>query len=262
MLADAAHNLGDVVGLLLAWGAAELAARRPQGRWTYGLRRSTVLAGLANAGLVLLAVGSVSWEAILRLREPATVDGWFVLGVAAAGLVVNGLAGWLLVRGRSGDVNVRAAAVHLFADAAVSGGVVIAGAVIVATGWAWIDPATSLVVSVVVLVSTWGILRDATRLVLDAVPTHVDLEAVRSYLCGLPGVREGARHHGGRPDRAPPRSAHRLRPRLPARGRPRAARALRDRPRHAAARDRRDREDLRTRPRRPRVTITAASRRA
>jgi len=188
LLADAAHNLGDVAGLLLAWAAAVLAQTKPSRTHTYGLRRSTILAALANALLLLVAVGGVAWEAIGRLREPRPIEGWTVMTVAAIGVVINTASALMFMANRKRDANVRGAFLHLAADALVSLGVVVAGAVILRTGWSWLDPAVSLVVSVVILFGTWGLLREALGLSLDAVPGHVDLDAVRAYLGSLDGV--------------------------------------------------------------------------
>jgi cobalt-zinc-cadmium efflux system protein len=190
LVADAAHNLSDVLGLVLAWAAMALARRKPSPRRTYGLRSSTILAALTNAVLLLAAVGAVAWEAFGRLRSPGPVEGKTMLGVAAVGVVINAASAAMFVRGSKDDVNVRGAFLHLAADAAVSAGVVIAGAVILATGWAWLDPAVSLAVSAVVLVGTWSLLRDAINLALQAVPDHIDPDEVRRYLAGLPGVTE------------------------------------------------------------------------
>lgn len=188
LLADAAHNLGDVLGLGLAWGATVLGRRKRTARRTYGMRRITILAGLANALLILFAIGAVTWEAIHRLGADVPVDGGLVAGVAAAGVLVNGGSALLFARGRERDVNRRGAFLHLVADGAVSAGVVIAGLVIWRTGWDWLDPAISIAISVVILVATIGLLRDATNLLLDAVPSHVDPAAVEAYLASLPGV--------------------------------------------------------------------------
>lgn len=188
LLADAAHNLGDVLGLFLAWGAATLARRAPSRLHTYGLRRSTVLAALANAVLLLAAVGAVAWEAIGRFHTSVPPQGTTMMWVAAAGVGVNGVSALLFRSHGDGDVNVRAAFLHLAADAAVSAGVVVAGAVLWRTGWTWVDPATSLLVSAVVVFATWGLLRDSIHLALDGVPRNIELEAVRSFLVGLPGV--------------------------------------------------------------------------
>jgi len=188
LLADAAHNVSDVLGLVLAWGAMALARRKPSAKRTYGLRRVTVLAALANAVFLLFAIGGVAWEAIGRLGSPAAVHGPTVIAVAAVGVVVNGVSAGLFFRGNRRDMNVRAAFMHLAVDAAISLGVVVAGVAVWQTGFDWIDPATSLVVSGFVLFSTWELLRDAANLALDAVPDHVDAEAVRAHLEALPTV--------------------------------------------------------------------------
>ena len=190
LLADAAHNLGDVLGLAMAWGATVLARRARTARRTYGLRRTTILAALANGGLVLFAVGGVVWEAVQRLGETHAVDGGLVAIVAAIGVVLNGLSAMMFAKGREKDMNVRGAFLHLVADAAVSAGVVVAGIVVWRTGWSWVDPATSLAVSVVILVGTWKLVREALDLLLDAVPAHIDPEAVEQYIGQLPDVRE------------------------------------------------------------------------
>jgi len=191
LVADAAHNFGDVLGLLLAWGAAHLATRKPSPRRTYGFRRSTILASVANAVLLLVGVGAVSWEAIGRLRTGGTeIRGSVVLVVAAVGVVVNLGSALPFLRQRKSDVNVRGAFTHLVADAAVSGGVVVAGALMILTDWTWLDAAASLAVSLVILGSTWSLLRDSLNLALDAVPDGIDPDEVRSFLCGLHGVTE------------------------------------------------------------------------
>src|SRR5262245_35150230 len=190
LLADAAHNLSDVLGLAMAWGATALARRARTARRTYGLRRTTIFAALANGGLVLFAVGGVVWEAVQRLGQSPPVDGGLVAVVAAIGVVLNGLAAMLFAKRRDKDMNMRGAFLHLLADAAVSAGVVVAGVVVLRTGWAWVDPATSLVVSAVILYSTWKLVREALDLLLDAVPAHIDPDAVAKYLAGLSEVRE------------------------------------------------------------------------
>jgi cobalt-zinc-cadmium efflux system protein len=189
LFADAAHNLGDVLGLGMAWGATVLARRARTSRRTYGLRRTTILAALGNGGLVLFAIGGVVWEAVQRLAAAPAVDGKLVAVVAAIGVALNGIAAMMFARGRD-DMNVRGAYLHLLADAAVSAGVVVSGVVVWTTGWAWLDPATSLVVSVVILRGTWQLVREAMDLLLDAVPAHIDPEAVEAYLGGLPGVTD------------------------------------------------------------------------
>ena len=190
LLSDAGHNLGDVLGLLLAWGAILLARRAPSARRTYGLRRSTILAALANAVVLLIAVGAVALEAVQRLRHPGPVAAPTVIAVASLGIVVNGLSAWLLGRGRREDLNVRAAASHLAADAAVSLGVVLTGVALLFTRWAWLDPVVSLLVSALIVGGTWGILRESLDLAMDAVPGRIDPAAVRAYLEALPGVVE------------------------------------------------------------------------
>lgn len=188
LLADAAHNLGDALGLAMAWGAMRLARRARSARRTYGFRRTTILAALTNAMLILVAIGGVAWEAVSRLREPHAVEGGIVAAVAAVGVLINAAAAWLFAADRHGDVNLRGAFLHLLADAAVSAGVVIAGLVVWQTGWAWVDPATSLAVSAVILLGTLRLFREAMDLLLDAVPAHIDPGAVDAYLRGLPGV--------------------------------------------------------------------------
>jgi cobalt-zinc-cadmium efflux system protein len=190
LLADSAHNLGDVLGLAMAWGATVLARRARTARRTYGLRRTTILAALANGGLVLFAVGGVVWEAILRLGSERPIDGGLVAVVAAGGVVVNGASAMLFARGREKDINVRGAFLHLIADAAVSAGVVVAGLLVWRTGWTWIDPVTSLLVSATILYGTWKLVREAFDLLLDAVPAHIDPDAVETYLAQLPAIRE------------------------------------------------------------------------
>jgi len=190
LLADAGHNLSDVLGLLLAWGAAVLARRVPTERRTYGLRRSTTLAALFNAVLLLAGVGAIAWEAIGRFRDPAPVAAGTMVWVAAVGIAVNTATALLFMRGRKSDLNLRGAFLHMAADAAVSLGVVVAGVVILATGWRWLDPAVSLLISVVILVGTSGLLLDSFNLALDAVPPGIRVADVRRYLEGLPQVCE------------------------------------------------------------------------
>ncbi len=190
LVADAGHNLSDVLGLLLAWGATVLARRRPSPRHTFGWHRGTILAALANAGLLLLAVGAIIAEAVDRLFNPAPVATGIMLLVAAAGVVVNTATALLFSRGREHDLNREGAYLHMAADAAVSLAVVAGALVIRATGWLWVDPALGLLVAMVILVGTWGLLREALALAMDMVPRHVNLQAVRDYLEGLPGVVE------------------------------------------------------------------------
>jgi cobalt-zinc-cadmium efflux system protein len=188
LLADAGHNFGDVLGLLLAWGAHVVARWHPTERFTYGFRSASILSALLNAVTLLVATGAIAWEAIGRLPNPGEVGGLTVMVVAGIGLLINGISAWLLMGGR-GDLNVRGAFLHLAADAAVSAGVVVAGAAILLTGWAWIDHVVSLVICVVIVWGTWALLRESVRLSLGAVPEEVDLGAVRLYLEGLAGVR-------------------------------------------------------------------------
>jgi cobalt-zinc-cadmium efflux system protein len=193
LLADAGHNLGDVMGLLMAWAASNLARRSPTERFTYGLRRTSVLAALFNAIILLLGVGAIAWEAIRRISQPEPVVGLTMISVAAVGVVINGLTAWMFARGREGDLNIRGAFLHMTADAAVSAGVVVAGFVILRTGWSLLDPISSLVIVAIILIGTWGLLRDSINLALDAVPRGIDPAAVKIYLEALPGV--AAIHH-------------------------------------------------------------------
>ena len=188
LLSDAGHNLGDVVGLLVAWGAIHLGKSAPTKRRTYGLRRSSILAALVNAILLLVAVGAIAWEAVARFHDPETVAANTVIWVAAAGIVINAATAMLFMSGRKRDLNVRGAFQHMVGDAAISAGVVVAGIVIQATAWQWLDPATSLVISALIVWGTWGLLREAVNLAMDAVPEGVDIQAVEAYLGALPGV--------------------------------------------------------------------------
>lgn len=190
LVADAGHNFSDVLGLLLAWVAAGLAARLPTPKRTYGVRRFSILAALANALLLLIAIGAIAWEAIGRFQHPEPVQGRTVVVVAAFGIVINAVTALMFMRGRKHDVNIRGAFLHMAADAAVSAGVVAAGLAISVTGWLWLDPATSLVLVVVIAIGTWGLLREALNLALDAVPEGIDHKGVELYLAGLPGVKE------------------------------------------------------------------------
>ena len=188
LVADAGHNLSDVLGLLLAWGASILVRRRPTLRRTYGLRRSSILAALLNAVFLLLAIGAIGWEALARFAHPAPVAGGTVIWVALIGIVINGATALLFFSGRKGDLNIRGAFLHMAADAGVSLGVVIAGLAILLTGWPWLDPAVSLAIVAIIFVGTWGLLRDSVNLALDAVPEGIDAAAVGDYLAALPGV--------------------------------------------------------------------------
>jgi cobalt-zinc-cadmium efflux system protein len=188
LVADAGHNLSDVLALLLAWGASALGRRQASARRTYGWGRSSILAAVTNALALLVIVGAVSWEAVRRLVDPEPVAGGVVIGVAALGMLINGGTALLFMSGRKHDVNLRGAFLHMASDAGVSLGVVVAGIVIVLTGWLWLDPAISLVIGAVVLLGTWGLLRDSVNLALDAVPEGVAIDAVRQYLMEVPGV--------------------------------------------------------------------------
>ena len=190
LISDAVHNFSDVIALVLAWAAGWLARRQPTERHTYGYRRASILAALANAGLLLIAVGAIAVEAVDRIREPAEVASLTVVLVAALGIVINGATALLFMRGRHRDLNIRGAYLHMAADAGVSAGVVVAAFVIMLTGWLWVDPAISLVISAVVLAGSWGLARDSVSLALDGVPRGIALAAVREYLGQLEGVTE------------------------------------------------------------------------
>jgi cobalt-zinc-cadmium efflux system protein len=188
LLADAGHNLSDVLGLLVAWGAATLSQRRPSKHYTYGLRRTSILAALFNAVFLLVAVGAIAYEALNRIAQPQPVEGGIVMAVAAVGIVVNGVTAWLFASGRKGDINIRGAYMHMAADAAVSAGVVVSGFASLQTGWLWLDPVTSLVVVAVILIGTWGLLRDSINMSLDRVPDGIAPSEVEAALVALPGV--------------------------------------------------------------------------
>jgi cobalt-zinc-cadmium efflux system protein len=188
LVADAGHNLSDVLSLLLAWGASVLAQRPPSARFTYGLKSSSILAAIANAALLWVALGAILVETIRRLAHPEPVQGETMILVAAFGIVINAASAWLFARGRKDDLNVRAAFLHLVADAAVSAGVVLAGIAVVATGATWIDPATGLVITAVIGWGSWGLLRDSVRMGLLAVPPGINENSVRAFLEGRPGV--------------------------------------------------------------------------
>lgn len=188
LLADAGHNLGDVLGLVLAWAASYLATRAPTQTRTYGWRRASVLAALANAIFLLVAVGGITWEAIRRFGDQQPVAGRTVMLVATVGIAINTATALLFMSGRKGDLNIRGAFLHMAADAAVSAGVVLAGVAIVFTGWLWLDPAVSLAINAVIVVGTWNLLRQSFNLSMDAVPAEIDPAEVRSYLEKLPAV--------------------------------------------------------------------------
>lgn len=186
LVADAGHNLSDVLSLALAWGAAVLSRRRPTEDRTYGFRRSSILASLINAVVLLIAIGAIASEAIRRFSDPNQVEGGTVIWVAAVGIAVNAITALLFMSGRKGDLNIKGAFIHMAADAGVSLGVVLAGFAIIYTGWLWLDPVVSLAISAVILIGTWGLLRDSVNLALDAVPEGVDLNSVREHLASLP----------------------------------------------------------------------------
>jgi cobalt-zinc-cadmium efflux system protein len=188
LIADAGHNLSDVLGLVVAWAGAALARRSPSSRFTYGLKGAPILAALFNAVVLLVAVGAIAWEAAQRLFAPAPVAEVVVMIVAGIGVVINTVTALLFMSGRKGDINIRGAFLHMAADAAVSAGVVVAAIVIVFTGWLWLDPAVSIAIVIVIVWGTWGLLRESLALSLSAVPSAIDPDAVRGYLAGLPGV--------------------------------------------------------------------------
>lgn len=190
LLADAGHNAADVVGLVMAWGAFAVADWRPSERFTYRLRAASILSAFANGLILLVAVGAIGWEAIRRLMQPEEVASVTVIVVAAIAVVVNGVSAWLLARGSRSDLNMRGAFLHMLADAGVSVAVIVAAFGILLTGWRWLDPAASLLISAVILVGCWRLLRDSLRLSLNAAPAAIDPAAVRRYLEGLPEVSE------------------------------------------------------------------------
>jgi len=190
LIADAGHNLSDVLGLVCAWTAMFLGRRPPGAQFTYGMGRSSVLAALVNAVLLLLACGAIAWEAMSRLASPPPVAGATVMGVAACGIVINGFSAWLLHAGSHGDLNRRSAYIHMLGDAAISVGVLVSGAIILYTGWSRLDPVVSILIVAAILVSTWGLLRDSLHLSLDGVPSSVNSTAVMSYLADQRGVTD------------------------------------------------------------------------
>ena len=190
LLSDAGHNLGDVVGLLMAWGAAWLTRREPTDRHTYGLRKTSILAALLNALFLLVVTGGLSWEAIRRFSSPVPVQPGVVVWVAMAGIAVNAATALMFMRGRKEDLNIRGAFLHMAADAVISAGVAVSGVLIAVTGLLWIDPVVSLVIAVTIIMGTWGLLRESANLVLDAVPESIDTEAVRRYLREQPNVMD------------------------------------------------------------------------
>jgi cobalt-zinc-cadmium efflux system protein len=188
LLADAGHNFGDALGLVIAWGAHVLAKLNPTRRYTYGFRSASILAALLNGVILLVATGGIAWEAIGRFFEPGAVAGMTVMVVAGIGIIINGVSAWLLAAGQKGDLNIRGAFVHMAADAAVSFGVVVAGGAIILTGWNWLDPAVSIAISAAIVWGTWSLLSEAVKHSLDAVPSEIDPSELANFLAGLPGV--------------------------------------------------------------------------
>jgi cobalt-zinc-cadmium efflux system protein len=190
LIADAGHNMGDVLGLLLAWCATSLARTAPTERRTYGLRSSSILAALFNAIFLLITVGAIAWEAIRRFGDPTVVEARIVIWVSFIGIIINTATALMFMSGRKRDLNIRAAFMHMAADAGVSLGVVVAGFLIIATAWHWIDPVMSLAIATVITCGTWGLLRDSVNLALHAVPQGIEVAEVRQYLSSLPHVTE------------------------------------------------------------------------
>jgi len=190
LIADAGHNLGDVLGLLMAWAAAVAVRAKPTARHTYGLRKTSVLAALVNAVVLLGSTGAIAYEAIRRLAEPGHVHGTTIIWVALAGVVVNGGTALMFMSGREHDLNIRGAYLHMAADAAIVLGVAISGGIILATGWTELDPIVSLLICVAIVWGTWSLLRESTNMALDAVPNNIQLEEVRGYLQSVEGVTE------------------------------------------------------------------------
>jgi len=188
LLADAGHSFGDALSLVIAWGAHILAKLNPTARYTYGFRSASILAALLNGVILLVVTGAIAWEAIGRFFEQQEVAGATVMVVAALGILISGLSAWLLMKGQKADLNIRGAFLHMMADAAASLGVVVAGGLILLTGWNWLDPTTSLIISAAIVWGTWGLLREAINHSLDAVPAEIDPREVAEFLGGLPGV--------------------------------------------------------------------------
>lgn len=193
LIADAGHNLSDVMSLMLAWGASYLATKHPTKTKTYGLRKVTIMASLISAVLLLVALGGIAWESVERLSSPQTVDSMTIVVVAAIGVVINTITALLFVKDQAHDLNIRAAYLHMAADAAISLGVVIAGVAIMLTGWIWLDPVISLFIVLVILIGTWGLLRDSINLSIDGVPRGINVTEVKEYLYSLDGVSD--MHH-------------------------------------------------------------------
>jgi cobalt-zinc-cadmium efflux system protein len=190
LMADAGHNLSDVLGLMLAWGAAILAKRVPNHKYTYGLRSTSMLAALFNAMLLMAACGGIAWEAVQQLVHPDPVAGLTVSVVAGIGILVNGFSAWLFMAGSKDDINIRGAYLHMAADAAISLGVLIAGVIVRYTAWNWLDPLVSMIIVAFIVVSTWSLLKQSLRMMLAAVPDNVDRAAIEQFLRQQPGVSE------------------------------------------------------------------------
>ncbi|MDA7787880.1 cation diffusion facilitator family transporter [Sphingomonadaceae bacterium] len=188
LIADAGHNLSDVLALLVAWGASIAAKKPANARFTYGYKSSTILAAMANAALLLIAIGAILFETLHRFSEPAPVEGKTVIIVAGIGILINGFTAWMFMRGSKDDLNIRGAYLHMAADALVSLGVVIAGIAILFTGFVWIDPVTSLVIVAVIAWGTWGLAKDSVKMGLLGVPDGIEETEVRAYFAALPGV--------------------------------------------------------------------------
>lgn len=188
LLADAGHNMSDVIGLLLAWSAFYLSRKKATAMRTYGLKKTTILAALFNAILLLIAAGGIAWESINRFFNPAEVSGNKVIMISAIGIVINTVTALLFLRGRKNDLNIQGAFLHMLADAAVSFGVLLSGIAIIFTNWLWIDPILSVIIAVIILLGTWNLLKDSLNLSLDAVPRGINLKQVALYLEGLPGI--------------------------------------------------------------------------
>ena len=190
LVADAGHNLSDVLGLILAWSAAILGRKAPNERYTYGLRSTSILAALANAMFLLVTCGAIAWEAVQRFSHPPAVVGLTVTLVAAVGIIVNGLSAWLFMKDSKGDLNIRGAYLHMATDAAVSLGVVVTGIVMIYTGWYWLDPIASLIIIAVIVFGTWSFLRESVQLALSAVPANIEVGGIDAYLRQCPGVTD------------------------------------------------------------------------
>lgn len=190
LIADAGHNLSDVIGLALAWGAVWLSRKKPTLRYTYGLRRSSILSALFNSVLLLVVVGGITWEALRRFWTPAEVQTGTMMTVAFVGILINSATAMLFVSGRKTDLNIRGAYLHMAADALVSVGVVIAGLIIQTTHLLWIDPVVSILISVVITLGTWGLLKDSLNLAMDAVPMSIDIANVKQYFMSIENVTE------------------------------------------------------------------------